>query len=67
MLSIKLNNAPLTVDAKLNLADLLAQQGFLDAHFAVAINQNFVARSRYAETYLQEGDVVETVAPMQGG
>ncbi|WP_223669892.1 sulfur carrier protein ThiS [Kangiella shandongensis] len=36
-------------------------------NFAVAINMEFVPRSLYAETVLQENDKLEIVQPMQGG
>ena len=37
------------------------------APIAVAHNEEFVPRSRYASLQLQEGDRLEIVAPMQGG
>lgn len=36
-------------------------------NFAVAVNMEFVPRSLYAETVLQENDKLEIVQPMQGG
>ena len=35
--------------------------------FAVAINEVFVPKSAYAETWLADGDRIELVIPMQGG
>ncbi len=67
MLKIMLNSKALTVDGEQNLEQLLLAQGFVDTHFAVAVNQDFVPRPLHATTFLHEGDVIETVAPMQGG
>lgn len=35
--------------------------------YAVAINMQFVPKANYASTMLQDGDVIELLAPMQGG
>ena len=35
--------------------------------FAVAINEQFIAKSNYSDTQLSEGDRIEIVSPMQGG
>jgi sulfur carrier protein len=54
-------NEPLSVT---DLLDLLAiDEGFV----AVALNGDFVPRSTYESTTVNEGDAVECVAPRQGG
>ena len=50
-----------------NLADFLNEVQADLAASAVAINQEFVPRSHYTETLLQEGDQLELLVPMQGG
>lgn len=35
--------------------------------FAVAVNTEFVPRTRYAETALHDGDRVEIISPVTGG
>ena len=35
--------------------------------FAVAVNQQFVANTRYALTALQDGDRIDLIAPVTGG
>ncbi|MCF2972542.1 sulfur carrier protein ThiS [Synechococcus sp. Nb3U1] len=35
--------------------------------FAVAVNLNFVPRTQYAQTALQEGDQLEIITPAAGG
>lgn len=62
-----LNGKPLTLDNALSITDLLIDQGYDGKIVAVAINNNFVPKSSYAQTELQDNDRVEIVAPMQGG
>lgn len=35
--------------------------------FAIAVNEQFIPRSLYAEVTLNEGDRIELLSPMQGG
>jgi sulfur carrier protein len=50
-----------------NLAGLCEDLGLVDASIATALNGDFVPASSRADTLLQEGDMVEIVAPRQGG
>ena len=50
----------------------LSVKQFMDSYssslsVAVAINQNFIPRSQYHCTTIEEGDNVEILSPMQGG
>ena len=36
-------------------------------NFVIALNQNFVPRSQYSSTQLQDNDVIELLSPMAGG
>mgnify|MGYP001208103628 CR=1 FL=1 len=49
------------------LSELVAEQTPPEAKVATAINGNFVAQARRAETPLQPGDRIEIVSPRQGG
>lgn len=49
------------------LAELVAEQGLAEAKVATAVNGEFVARGRRAETRLAEGDRIEIVSARQGG
>ncbi|HOB63167.1 MAG TPA: sulfur carrier protein ThiS [Candidatus Competibacteraceae bacterium] len=65
---IEVNGDPKTLDQPpYSLAEALAHWGYAGAPIAVAHNEEFVPRSRYASLQLQEGDRLEIVAPMQGG
>ncbi len=66
-MKIILNGQPLTLDDSVSITDLLIDQGYDGKIVAVAINNNFVPKSSYAQTELQDNDRVEIVAPMQGG
>jgi sulfur carrier protein len=56
------------IDAKAStLADLLEEQGFGGAKVATAVNGSFVPGPARADHTLTEGDMVEVLAPMQGG
>jgi sulfur carrier protein len=62
---ITLNGTPITTAAA-TLAELLEEQGF-GARVATARNGDFIACGQRAGTRLGAGDLVEVVAPMQGG
>ncbi|AEG32354.1 sulfur carrier protein ThiS [Thiomicrospira cyclica] len=49
-----------------NLAGLVAKLN-IEGAFALALNENFVPKSQYADTPIAENDRIEIVAPMQGG
>ena len=50
-----------------SLAEAIEVLGYEGARIAVACNEEFVPRSRYASLQLQNGDRLEIVSPMQGG
>lgn len=54
-------------DAPLNLYDVLEQTDYIGMMIAVAHNTRFVPKSEYKTTKLADGDLIEIVAPMQGG
>ena len=49
------------------LAALVAEQGFAGVRIATAVNGDFVAERRRAETVLSEGDRIEILSVRQGG
>ncbi len=54
-------------DGEATLTALLTHRGSKIGSVAVALNQEFVSRSKYDETEIKDGDDIEIVAPMQGG
>ena len=66
MLAIIFNGSPMELQEECSLAQAVEIWGYTKG-FAVAINQQFIPRSRYDVTTLKKGDDVEILAPMQGG
>jgi thiamine biosynthesis protein ThiS len=54
-------------DGPVNLAHLVEQLNFQPLRIAVERNKLLVPRARYAQTPLEEGDVVEIVTLVGGG
>lgn len=66
-MQLHINGEPRTFDAPLNIYDLLAQEGMIEMMIGVARNGTIVSRDAYKDTTLEDGDLVEIVAAMQGG
>lgn len=54
-------------DKEIPLSELLIHLDYRQQHFAVALNEVFVPRTKHESTLVADGDAVEVVAPMQGG
>jgi sulfur carrier protein len=54
-------------EAPLNLYDVLEQTDYVGMLIAVAHNARFIPKAEYKTTHLADGDLIEIVAPMQGG
>ncbi|MDR6266853.1 sulfur carrier protein ThiS [Roseobacter sp. N2S] len=65
-MKLQLNGATLDVDVA-TLDGLLTAQGFGGAKVATAVNGQFVPAPSRADHPLAEGDLIEVLAPMQGG
>ncbi|MCJ2543053.1 sulfur carrier protein ThiS [Thermostichus vulcanus] len=63
---IVINQEPRELPDGLTLAEAVALLE-VSSPFAVAVNQNFVPRTQYAQTPLQEGDQLEILTPVVGG
>jgi sulfur carrier protein len=64
---ITINGLPKSFEAPLNLYDVLEQEEVIGMMIAVARNGAFVPKDHYASILLEDGDLIEIVAPMQGG
>lgn len=67
MIQICFNEETITIHPTTTLTELLIQQQYTQEHFAVAVNQTFIAKRHHPTTLLKEGDRVVLISPMQGG
>lgn len=67
MITIKVNNKTTEVPIDCTIATALDQWGYTAKGIAVAINGDFVPRGNYAQQLLQANDLIDVVAPIQGG
>ncbi|UOA29089.1 sulfur carrier protein ThiS [Pseudosulfitobacter sp. DSM 107133] len=65
-MKLQLNGDPIDTQAD-TLADLLTAQGLGDAKVATAVNGRFVPAGARTACGLTDGDLIEVLAPMQGG
>ena len=61
------NGEAKTFDSQLSLAQLIEQLGMKGDRVAVELNREIVARARWAETQLNDGDRLEIVHFVGGG
>ena len=67
VISLSLNGEQQRVSSDCTLQQALQQWDLDDKKVATAINGDFVPRSRYATTPLNNGDQIDVVAPVGGG
>ncbi|KPB00896.1 sulfur carrier protein ThiS [Ahrensia marina] len=65
-MKLQLNGEAIETDAN-TLVALLEEQGFGDAKVATAVNGQFVPATLRETQSLNENDLIEVLAPMQGG
>ena len=66
-MKITINGQPKDFEAPLNLYDVLEQEEVIGMMIAVARNQTVVPKGDWAQVFLEDGDEIEILAPMQGG
>ena len=69
MITISINNEIRQFPQAVRLDDLLQdyRESNPDLAFAVAVNGEFVPRTQYPQTQLQDGDTLDIVNPVGGG
>ncbi|QDH16141.1 sulfur carrier protein ThiS [Swingsia samuiensis] len=65
-MQIIVNNEPHIVQTN-TLAEIIHELGYGTARIATALNGDFVPASQRKHKIVEEGGVVEILAPMQGG
>ncbi len=63
---VKINGEDVNANG-MKLTDYLQTAGYDNKFIAVEINEEIISKSRYAETILKDGDVVEVVNFVGGG
>ena len=66
-MKVTINGQPKDFDAPLNLFDVLEQEDVVEMMIAVAKNNEIVPKDQWGNVMVVDGDIVEIVAPMQGG
>jgi sulfur carrier protein len=67
MLQILLNNQTIQLPPGSTVSDALSIVGPSEGPYAVALNDEFLPKSRYSQQPLNDGDTLDLVAPVGGG
>ena len=67
MLHVLVNNQSLSLPPGSTVADALLAFGPSEGPFALALNDEFLPKSRYQVQTLSDGDTLDLVAPVGGG
>ncbi len=67
MITLQLNGENKTLRAGSSIIDAINDWQLGEQSFAIALNEEFIPKSSYDNTSLQDGDRVEVLIPMQGG
>ncbi|MDR3109094.1 MAG: sulfur carrier protein ThiS [Planctomycetaceae bacterium] len=66
-MTIQVNGEPLEIDTGAGVLDLLERLGLAGKFVAVERNRVVVSFRKFAETFFEDGDVVEVVTLVGGG
>ena len=67
MITVTLNGEEKTLAEECNVLEAISLWQLTGKTFAIAVNEQFIPKTVYADTPLTNGDSVEIVVPMQGG
>jgi sulfur carrier protein len=67
MITLQLNGEKKTLKAECSIVEAINVLQLDDKSFAVAVNEEFIPKSAYADVFLKEGDRIELLIPMHGG
>jgi len=66
-IKVSINSDIIELPPGSTIVQALTQCGYSSERHAVAVNTEFVPRSRHGDYVLQAGDCVDVLAPVQGG
>ena len=67
MIKVSVNGEVKEINEDLNINNLISELGYKIKGFAVAVNTTFIAISSYENTIIEDGDMIDILAPVQGG
>jgi thiamine biosynthesis protein ThiS len=67
LITVLWDDAQVTLEKNSSLLIALQKQAYHEHHFAIMLNQNFIPRPLYESTFLNDGDIIKIIRPMQGG
>ncbi len=67
MITLQLNGENKTLHVGSSIVDAINDWQLGEQSFAIALNEEFIPKSSYSTTSLQDGDRIEVLIPMQGG
>ena len=67
MINLMINGKPRELDGEVDLASYLNSFGLNLQHVAVGYNGEVVAKDKFTQVKLKEGDILEIVRPVGGG
>lgn len=67
MITVTVNQEPISLPAPCSVADYLAQQGIAGKRLAVELNREIVPRSDHPQRMIADGDQLEIIHAIGGG
>lgn len=67
MITVHLNGELHQIEKNCSLIDFLIKQNYKTGCYAIMLNRNFLPSAYHEKTFLCEGDMIDTITPMQGG
>jgi len=67
MIKISINGEMKEIQEGLNVKEMIDVLKYKTKGFAVAVNTTFVAINTYENTIIKDGDMIDILAPVQGG
>lgn len=67
MIKVSVNGEVKELENDLNVSEMIEALEYKVKGFAVAVNTTFVPIAKYDETIIKEGDMIDILAPVQGG
>jgi len=67
MIKVSVNGEIKEISDNLNIKELIEELDYKTKGFAIAINTTFVALVNYENNIIKDGDMIDILAPVQGG